>query len=136
MSHEIRLSVPAPEGTTERYAAASGDHNPIHLDEAFARSVGLPGRILHGLWTAAQVARAATQAAPAGPLLDNGESGRPAYALAELSVQFRGMGQMGAPVTVSGSAEAGVDGTVSAKLEATQDGARLIRNGRARLRQA
>ena len=34
---------------TERYAAASGDHNPIHLDEAFAKSVGLPGKILHGL---------------------------------------------------------------------------------------
>lgn len=31
------------------YADASGDHNPIHLDDAFARSVGLPGVIAHGL---------------------------------------------------------------------------------------
>lgn len=31
------------------YAEASGDHNPIHLDEAFARSVGLPGVIAHGM---------------------------------------------------------------------------------------
>ena len=44
---------------TVRYAGASGDFNPIHIDEEFARSVGLPGRILHGLWTMAQVARAA-----------------------------------------------------------------------------
>ena len=31
------------------YADASGDHNPIHLDDAFARSVGLPGVIAHGM---------------------------------------------------------------------------------------
>ena len=43
---------------TVRYAGASGDFNPIHIDEEFARAVGLPGRILHGLWTMAQVARA------------------------------------------------------------------------------
>jgi len=33
------------------YAAASGDHNRIHWDERFARSVGLPGVIAHGMWT-------------------------------------------------------------------------------------
>ncbi|NYG06372.1 acyl dehydratase [Phycicoccus badiiscoriae] len=33
------------------YAAASGDQNPIHQDEAFARSVGLPDVIAHGMWT-------------------------------------------------------------------------------------
>jgi len=48
---------------TVRYAGASGDFNPIHIDEEFAKQVGLPGRILHGLWTMAQVARAQTQAA-------------------------------------------------------------------------
>jgi acyl dehydratase len=31
------------------YAVASGDHNPIHLDPDFARSVGLPGTIAHGM---------------------------------------------------------------------------------------
>ena len=48
---------------TYRYAGASGDFNPIHIDEEFARSVGLPGRILHGLYTMAVVARAQTEAA-------------------------------------------------------------------------
>lgn len=35
------------------YADASGDHNPIHQDEAFARAVGLPNVIAHGMYTMA-----------------------------------------------------------------------------------
>lgn len=40
------------------YANASGDQNPIHQDEAVARSVGLPNVIAHGMYTLALVARA------------------------------------------------------------------------------
>ena len=40
-----------------RYAEASGDHNPIHVDEATAKSAGLPGCILHGLCTMALAQR-------------------------------------------------------------------------------
>ena len=65
---------------TVRYAGASGDYNPIHIDEEFAKAVGLPGKILHGLYTMAQVARAQTEAA-GGP-----------DKLKRLKVQFRGMG--------------------------------------------
>ena len=57
------LKVTPDRYLTVRYAGASGDFNPIHIDEDFARQVGLPGRILHGLWTMAQVARAQTDAA-------------------------------------------------------------------------
>lgn len=47
------------------YAAASFETNPIHLDDAVARGVGLPGRILHGLCTLAYAARSlATWAGP------------------------------------------------------------------------
>jgi acyl dehydratase len=60
---QIGLEVTPDPFLTVRYAGASGDFNPIHIDEAFAQSVGLPGRILHGLWTMAQVARAHTEAA-------------------------------------------------------------------------
>ena len=35
----------------KRYADASGDQNPIHQDEAFAKSVGLPDVIAHGMLT-------------------------------------------------------------------------------------
>ena len=34
-----------------KYAGASGDFNPIHWNEAFATSVGLPGVIAHGMFT-------------------------------------------------------------------------------------
>jgi acyl dehydratase len=37
----------------QRYAEASGDRNPIHLDESFARAAGLPGVIAHGMLTMA-----------------------------------------------------------------------------------
>jgi len=40
-----------PENQTQIYAEASGDYNPIHLDENFAKAVGLDGRILHGMCT-------------------------------------------------------------------------------------
>ena len=57
------LQVTPDRYVSVRYAGASGDFNPIHLDDEFAREVGLPGRILHGLWTMAQIARAHTDAA-------------------------------------------------------------------------
>jgi acyl dehydratase len=128
----IECHVTPAEGVTDRYAEASGDHNPIHVDEAFAVSVGLPGRILHGLWTAAQVARAASSVASGGLVLGEGEDAR--YALESLSVQFRGMAVIGPDVVVSGSATEAEDGAIAVKLDASQDGTRLIRNAQARIR--
>ena len=45
------VTVPVSRDTLVAYANASGDQNPIHQDEAFARSVGLPDVIAHGMWT-------------------------------------------------------------------------------------
>jgi acyl dehydratase len=106
---------------TVRYAGASGDFNPIHIDEEFAKQVGLPGRILHGLWTMAQVARAHTDAA-GGP-----------QALKRLAVQFRGMGRMGEEITISGTVTEVIDGVAVVESEAEQSGHRIIRNARAEL---
>jgi len=47
---------------TQRYSKASGDPMPIHLDDDFARSVGLPGIIAHGMCTLAFASRAVIQA--------------------------------------------------------------------------
>jgi acyl dehydratase len=50
---------PVDDDQTFRYAEASGDHNPIHLDEDFAKgAAGLPGIIVHGMCTMAFAARA------------------------------------------------------------------------------
>jgi acyl dehydratase len=106
---------------TNRYAGASGDFNPIHIDEELARAVGLPGRILHGLWTMAQVARAQTEAA-----------GGPAH-LKRLSVQFRGMGVPEHEVVVSGTVREAVDGRAIVDTVAEQDGKQIIRNAEAEL---
>src|SRR5580765_2439037 len=58
---EVAYDVPGDQ--TERYADASGDHFAIHLDDEFARAVGLPGRIVHGLCTMALAGRAVLEAA-------------------------------------------------------------------------
>jgi acyl dehydratase len=106
---------------TARYAGASGDFNPIHIDEEFARAVGLPGRILHGLWTMAQVARAQTEAA-----------GGPEH-LKRLSVQFRGMGVPEQEVVVKGTVREQRDGRVIVDTVAEQAGKQIVRNAEAEL---
>lgn len=45
------VTVPVTRETLVAYAGASGDQNPIHQDESFAKSVGLPDVIAHGMWT-------------------------------------------------------------------------------------
>jgi acyl dehydratase len=111
------LKVTPDRYLTYRYAGASGDFNPIHLDDEFARSVGLPGRILHGLWSMAQVARAQTEAA-GGP-----------ERLRRLSVQFRGMGVPEQEVVVTSTVREVADGVAVVDAEARQGDTRIIRRG-------
>jgi acyl dehydratase len=119
---ELRtLRVTPDKYLTVRYAGASGDYNPIHIDEEFAKQVGLPGRILHGLWTMAQVARAQTEAA-GGP-----------HALKRLSVQFRGMGLPEQEVTVTTRVTDVKDGIATVETVAEQGGNQIIRNAQAEL---
>ena len=116
------LKVTPDKYLPHRYAGASGDFNPIHIDPEFARQVGLPGNILHGLWMMAQVARANAQLAEGDP-----------RALKRLSVQFRGMGFPEQELVVSGTVkEAGGDRVVVDAV-ATQGENRVIRNAEAEL---
>jgi acyl dehydratase len=119
----IELRLTPDRYVTVRYAGASGDFNPIHIDEEFARGVGLPGRILHGLWTMAQVARAASEAAGDDPL-----------ALRSLTTQFRGMGRIGEEIVISGEVKSVTDGLATARLDAVQGDARLVKGAVAELR--
>ena len=120
-SELAELRVTPDRFLTVRYAGASGDFNPIHIDEEFARSVGLPGRILHGLWTMAQVARAQTEA-----------GGGPA-SLRRLSVQFRGMGLPEQEVVVRSTVREAGDGRALIDTVAEQAGNQIIRNAEAEL---
>ena len=113
------LKVTPDRYVTVRYAGASGDFNPIHIDEEFAKQVGLPGRILHGLYSMAQVARAQTEAA-GGP-----------DKLKRLSVQFRGMGLPEQEIVVTGTVREVRDGVAVIDTEAEQSGNKIIRNAEA-----
>lgn len=115
------LAVTPDRYLTVRYAGASGDFNPIHIDEDFAQQVGLPGRILHGLYSMAQVARALTDA-----------GGGPA-SLRRLSVQFRGMGLPEHELVVTGTVQSVEDGVAVVETTCTQQGKRIIRNAEAEL---
>jgi acyl dehydratase len=117
---EVKITPDA--GQTSRYAAASGDPNPIHTDEEFARNVGLPGCILHGLYSMAQVARANTAAAGGDP-----------RRLKRLSVQFRGMGFPEQEITVTGTVKEEREGRVVVDTVAEQGGNQIIRNAEAEL---
>jgi acyl dehydratase len=115
------LKVTPDRYLTVRYAGASGDFNPIHIDDDFARQVGLPGKILHGLWTMAQVARAQTEAA-GGP-----------HALKRLSVTFRGMGLPEHELTVTTTVTEVRDGAAIVHAVAEQEGRAIIRNAEGEL---
>jgi acyl dehydratase len=103
-----------------RYAGASGDFNPIHIDPEFANAVGLPGNILHGLYMMALVARANANLADGDP-----------RALKRLSVEFRGMGIPEQEIVVSGEIKE-VNGTrITTECVAKQGDKRVIRNAEA-----
>jgi acyl dehydratase len=117
---ELRVTPDAD--LTKRYAAASGDPNPIHTDPEFAKQVGLPGVILHGLWTMAQVARAHSAVADGDP-----------RALRSLEVQFRGMGFPEQEVVVTSTVTEAEGDTVVTDTVAEQSGNQIIRNASATL---
>ena len=114
------LKVTPDKYLTHRYAGASGDFNPIHIDPEFAKAVGLPGTILHGLYMMGLVARANAAVADGDP-----------RALKRLSVQFRGMGAPETEIVVSGTVKS-VDGdTVVVDTVAAQGESQTIRNAEA-----
>jgi 3-hydroxybutyryl-CoA dehydratase len=117
---EVKVTPDA--GQTTRYKDASGDPNPIHVDEDFAKSVGLPGVILHGLYTMAQVARA-----------NNAAVGGDPRKLKRLAVQFRGMGFPEQEITVTGTVREQRGDTVVVDTVAEQSGNQIIRNAEAEL---
>ncbi|MFF4649351.1 MaoC family dehydratase [Streptomyces sp. NPDC001380] len=118
-------SFPVTRADLVRYAGASGDFNPIHWNERFAREVGLPDVIAHGMFTMAEAARVVTDWA--------GDPG----AVVEYGVRFTRPVVVpddgaGAVVEVSGKVAAKLDGRrVRVDLTATSAGQKVLGMSRA-----
>jgi hypothetical protein len=109
---------------TIRYAGASGDFNPIHIDEDFAKQVGLPGRSCTacGRWPRWRARRPRRR-------------GGPGSRCSAWPVQFRGMGVPEAEVEVTGRGAARLrDGVAVIDTRAVQNGKAIIRNAEAEVR--
>lgn len=106
---------------TFRYRDASGDTNPIHVDDAFARKAGLPGIILQGLCTMAMCNQAVI-----GEVTD----GQPVL-LRRLAVRFSRPVVPGTDLVTTLYDVGGSDGRRSYGFEAHSQGQLVIKDGRA-----
>jgi acyl dehydratase len=112
-----------------KYAGASGDFNPIHWNETFARSVGLPDVIAHGMFTMAEGGRFITDwAGDPGAVIDYG-------------VRFSSMvvvsGDDGAEIVISGKIEDKFDdNAVVVALTARSAGEKVFTRAKATVRLA
>jgi len=113
------FSVHVDEDQTFRYREASGDEMPIHLDEAFAKSVGLPGIIAHGLCTMAMCSQAVVKT------VCDGDPAR----LKRLAVRFAANVFPGNDVVVDLHDSGDVEGGRAYAFEATSAGAVVVKNG-------
>ena len=113
---------PVTRADLVRYAGASGDFNPIHIDDEFAKAVGLPRNILHGLYSMGLVAKANAALADGDP-----------RALKRLSVQMRGMGVPEQEIVVTGTVKSAEGNRVVVDTVASQGETALIKNAEAEL---
>ncbi|HUR49472.1 MAG TPA: MaoC/PaaZ C-terminal domain-containing protein [Acidimicrobiales bacterium] len=121
------LSIHVDDDQTFRYRDASGDQMPIHVDEDFAKAVGLPGIIAHGLCTMAMCSQAVVK------LAADGDPSR----LRRLAVRFSNNVFPGSDV-VTTLHDAGTtdDGLRAVAFEARSGGQAVIKNGRAEIHPA
>ena len=132
---EVRVGEDLPErarvvtaADVRAYADAGGDQNPLHQDEAFARGVGFPGIVAHGMFTMGHMAAAAVAWA--------GDAG----AVSSVSAQFRAVVFMGDEIVAGGRVTAvdaeAATATVELWVRVERDGAIEwpIKKGRATVR--
>lgn len=104
-----------------RYAEASGDLNPLHLDSAFARSAGFDDVIVHGMLGMALLGRLLNEAFPAQPLL-------------HFRSRFRNVIPVGKAIVCKATLTASYGGVADLALAAATEGGSLAIEGSARLR--
>lgn len=115
----VERTMQIDEDQTVRYAEASGDRNPLHLDDDFARSVGLPSRINHGLCTMAMASKVVMDGCLDGdsqrlkrikvrftkPVLPGQKITTRIWSAGEGKVEFETVNDQGEPVLTFGEAE-------------------------------
>ena len=97
---------PIEQEQLNRYAAASGDHNPIHLDSAAARRVGLDGIIAHGMLSMAFL----------GQFVNQQIADVPGAHVGKLKVRYVGMVKPGDTLTCLGNVTARTEGAQEVAL--------------------
>lgn len=107
-----------------RYAGASGDFNPIHWNAAFAKSVGLPDVIAHGMYTLALTGRVITEwVGDAGAVLEFGARFTRPVVVSDAD---------GATLVVAGKVTSRADnGHIGVDLSATVDGQTVLAKAKA-----
>ena len=106
----------------QRYAGASGDFTPFHLDAELAKAIGLPGIILHGLYTYGQLAHGLLEPFGGDP-----------RALHSLGARFRRPSVPESELVMTGRVESAADGTLVVACSMAQGGKDVLTEGRATL---
>jgi acyl dehydratase len=121
------LTVQLARADLVRYAGASGDFNPIHWNERFAKSVGLPDVIAHGMFTMAQAGRLVTQwVGDSGTVLDFGVRFTRPVVVSDAD---------GATLVLNGKVSSkSQDGTVGVDVNATVNGQTVLAKANAVLK--
>ena len=105
------------------YAAASGDHNPLHLDELVAKEVGFEKPVVHGMLSMAFLGRLLTD-----------EFG--VRALAHLHTRFIGIAMRGQTLQFVATLNQVIDGTAHYQLTVLNDTGAIVVEGLAHINQS
>jgi 3-hydroxybutyryl-CoA dehydratase len=104
----------------QRYADASGDHNPIHIDEAFARTTPMGGTIAHGMLVLSFISE-----------MMAGAFGERWLASGSLDVRFRAPARPGDTVTARATPQAPKDGRMRFAVEVVSQTGEVLISGTA-----
>jgi hypothetical protein len=119
-----------------KYCGASGDFNPIHWNESFANSVGLPGVIAHGMYTMAQAGKfVSAWAGDPGAVLEFGVRFSSMVPVPDDTVPPLGGTTGGAAIDISGVVKEKLgDNKVAVDITARSRGEKVLSRSRAVVR--
>lgn len=124
LDYQVLDSLPSREWVpsdlqVRQYAEASGDFNPIHLDDDYARQAGLEGTIVHGMLIMAQMAAMLTDW-----IAEEGS-------ISKFNVRFEQVVRPGDKITCSGAIKVRSENTLVCDLEASNDQKERVLSGQA-----